>query len=96
MSSENKAVCSKCKKTTFVNPTALAARIAKFGTVEKMNEEWICRACLNEGKPKKEKKEKVAKIKPLLKPSSKPERKNAEEESVQIEEDLIPEKLDSK
>lgn len=47
-----KVKCSKCGELKYANPKVYASRLAKYGTVEKMESEWICKNC----KPKKEKK----------------------------------------
>lgn len=64
----HKVKCSKCGKEKMTNPQAYAARLAKFGTEEKMVAEWACRECCG-GKPRTKKVavEKVA-------PSSRAER----------------------
>lgn len=40
-----KVRCSQCKKLKFVNAKALASRLDKFGSIEKIEELWLCRAC---------------------------------------------------
>jgi len=37
--------CSKCKTKKFANPNALAARLKKYGSMAKIESEWICRVC---------------------------------------------------
>lgn len=61
----NTTRCSKCKKDKFVNPVALAARIKKFGSLEKIAELWVCRECT----PKKEKKAKAEKAETAVTPT---------------------------
>jgi hypothetical protein len=51
----NSVVCSKCKQKRFVNPKAFLARVKKYGSVEEIEKNWICREC----KPKKVKAVKI-------------------------------------
>ena len=40
--------CVKCGKDKFVRKDVYEARVAKFGSVEKLNAEYICRDCKRE------------------------------------------------
>ena len=37
--------CSKCSEKKFTNKDAYEKRLAKYGTLEKMESEWICSKC---------------------------------------------------
>lgn len=52
MAEEKKNVvkCSKCGLEKFVNPKAYEARLKKYGSVEKMQAEWVCRLCKKQSK----------------------------------------------
>ena len=56
-----KVKCSKCGELKFVNATALAARIKKFGSIEKIEAEWVCSKCQPE-KPVKVKRTKKVEV----------------------------------
>ena len=51
--------CSKCGKMKFANPKAYATRIAKFGSLEEIAKNWVCRECSNLNKEPKIKKVKT-------------------------------------
>lgn len=44
--------CSVCGKEKFTRPDVYEKRVAKFGSVEKMNAEYVCRDCKKEAKNK--------------------------------------------
>ena len=98
-----KVKCSKCEALKNTNPKAYEARLAKFeGSVERMEKEWICRECSQEGKEVKIKPESTSqeRRKEILKKAKKEAVKNIplaeeihEEESVQLEETLTPEEF---
>lgn len=41
-------VCSKCGQKKFVRKDVLEKRIARFGSIEKMDKEYLCRNCKRE------------------------------------------------
>ncbi len=47
-----KITCSKCKEKKFVNPKALQKRILKYGSIENIEANWVCRKCINSEKTK--------------------------------------------
>lgn len=49
-----KVKCSACGQLKFVNPQALIARVAKYGSVEEIEKKWTCSSC-NPGKKKTQK-----------------------------------------
>ena len=51
----SKVKCSRCGKSKFVNPQALIRRIAKYGSVEEIEKNWVCRECLDLDKEKQKK-----------------------------------------
>ena len=62
----SKVSCSLCKKEKVVNPKALEARIIKYGSLQAINEKWVCRDCFNKEKGTS-KKEEESKIEPFTK-----------------------------
>ena len=38
--------CSICGEKKFTNEKAYAKRVEKYGSVEKMEQEWKCRSCI--------------------------------------------------
>lgn len=56
-----KVKCSACGEKKFVNPQALIARVAKFGSIEEIEKKWICSSCAANNKPAKESKTKIKK-----------------------------------
>ena len=46
--SRYKVICSVCGETKAVRPAVYEARVVKFGSVEKLNESYVCRKCKKE------------------------------------------------
>ena len=42
--------CSQCGQNKFTNPSALAARLKKWGSIEEIEKHWICRTCTTANK----------------------------------------------
>ncbi len=47
-----KVKCSGCGKLKFVNAKALKSRLEKFGSIEQIEELWLCSACVRAEKSK--------------------------------------------
>lgn len=45
MSKSQSTKCSKCKEDKFANPKAYESRLKKYGSLEKIETEWMCREC---------------------------------------------------
>lgn len=59
----SKTKCSKCGNDKLVNPKALEARIKKYGSLEEIEKQWVCRECLTgKVRVKKEKKKKEPRV----------------------------------
>jgi len=54
-----KVKCSACGKMKFVNPQALTARIAKYGSVEEIEKKWKCSICAKSDKAEPVKKAEI-------------------------------------
>lgn len=37
--------CSQCKTSKFANPQVYEKRVKKYGSIEEVEKDWVCRDC---------------------------------------------------